>query len=118
MLSRRFRSVRASNRPSISGVYSPADKADSSAAGGGMSMVMSPVDRIAALFAAQGVGDYPGEPVTVDAHLLLAAALAAAAGAPHVAAVEGQGPGTGRRRVLPRDEPARVHGERNEGRSG
>jgi gamma-butyrobetaine dioxygenase len=43
---------------------------------------MSPVDRIAGLFAAGGAGEYLGEPVTVGAHLLQAAALAAAAGAP------------------------------------
>jgi gamma-butyrobetaine dioxygenase len=47
-----------------------------------MSTTMSPVDRIAGLFAAGGAGEYLGEPVTVGAHLLQAGALAAAAGAP------------------------------------
>jgi gamma-butyrobetaine dioxygenase len=43
---------------------------------------MSPVDRIAELFAAQGAADYLGEPVTLGEHLLQAAARAHAAGAP------------------------------------
>jgi gamma-butyrobetaine dioxygenase len=47
-----------------------------------MSPMMSPVDRIAELFAAQGAADYLGEPVTLGAHLLQAGAAAAAAGAP------------------------------------
>ncbi|HEY0934089.1 MAG TPA: hypothetical protein VGD91_10130 [Trebonia sp.] len=47
-----------------------------------MSTMMSPVDRIAELFDAQGAADYLGEPVTLGAHLLQAGALAAAAGAP------------------------------------
>lgn len=46
-----------------------------------MSPMMSPVDRIAELFAAEGAADYLGEPVTVGQHLLQAGALAAAAGA-------------------------------------
>jgi gamma-butyrobetaine dioxygenase len=46
-----------------------------------MPTMMSPVDRIARLFAAQGAADYLGEPVTLGAHLLQAGALAAAAGA-------------------------------------
>ena len=47
-----------------------------------MSMIMSPVDEIAELFASQGAADYLGEPVTVAAHLLQAGASAQAAGAP------------------------------------
>jgi gamma-butyrobetaine dioxygenase len=47
-----------------------------------MPPTMSPVDRIAELFAAQGAADYLGEPVTLGAHLLQAGAMAAAAGAP------------------------------------
>jgi phosphonate degradation associated HDIG domain protein len=47
-----------------------------------MSMIMSPVDAIAELFASEGAADYLGEPVTVAAHLLQAGALAQAAGAP------------------------------------
>jgi phosphonate degradation associated HDIG domain protein len=47
-----------------------------------MSMIMSPVDAIAELFASEGAADYLGEPVTVAAHLLQAGALAHAAGAP------------------------------------
>jgi len=43
---------------------------------------MSPVDRLAGLFASEGAGEYLGEPVTVAQHLLQAGALAAAAGAP------------------------------------
>ncbi|WP_370368844.1 phosphonate degradation HD-domain oxygenase [Catenulispora sp. GP43] len=43
---------------------------------------MNPIDTIAALFADQGARDYLGEPVTQAAHMLQAAALAAAAGAP------------------------------------
>ena len=46
-----------------------------------MPTLMSPVDRIAELFAAQGAADYLGEPVTLGAHLLQAGALAHAAGA-------------------------------------
>jgi gamma-butyrobetaine dioxygenase len=46
-----------------------------------MSTIMSPVDAIAELFASAGAADYLGEPVTVAAHLLQAAALAARAGA-------------------------------------
>jgi gamma-butyrobetaine dioxygenase len=46
-----------------------------------MSTMVSPVDRIAELFAAQGAADYLGEPVTLGAHLLQAGALAVAAGA-------------------------------------
>jgi gamma-butyrobetaine dioxygenase len=41
-----------------------------------------PVERIAALFASDGMQDYLGEPVTQAAHMLQAAALAEAAGAP------------------------------------
>ena len=44
-------------------------------------MIMSPVDRLAELFASEGAADYLGEPVTVAQHLLQAGALAAAAGA-------------------------------------
>jgi gamma-butyrobetaine dioxygenase len=47
-----------------------------------MSMIMSPVDAIAELFASAGAADYLGEPVTVAEHLLQAGALAQAAGAP------------------------------------
>ena len=47
-----------------------------------MSMIMSPVDAIAELFASAGAADYLGEPVTVAEHLLQAGALAEAAGAP------------------------------------
>jgi gamma-butyrobetaine dioxygenase len=46
-----------------------------------MSTIMSPVDRLAGLFASEGAADYLGEPVTVAQHLLQAAALAATAGA-------------------------------------
>ena len=46
-----------------------------------MPPMMSPVDRVAELFAAQGATDYLGEPVTLGAHLLQAGALAHAAGA-------------------------------------
>jgi gamma-butyrobetaine dioxygenase len=46
-----------------------------------MSTIMSPVDRLAELFASRGAADYLGEPVTVAQHLLQAGALAAAAGA-------------------------------------
>jgi gamma-butyrobetaine dioxygenase len=47
-----------------------------------MPTIMSPVDRLAELFASEGAGEYLGEPVTVAQHLLQAGALAAAAGAP------------------------------------
>ena len=47
-----------------------------------MSVIMSPADRLAELFASAGAADYLGEPVTVAQHLLQAAALARAAGAP------------------------------------
>jgi phosphonate degradation associated HDIG domain protein len=47
-----------------------------------MSMIMSPVDAIAELFASEGAADYLGEPITVAAHLLQAGARAQAAGAP------------------------------------
>ena len=47
-----------------------------------MSMIMSPVDAIAELFASAGAADYLGEPVTVATHLLQAGAQAQAAGAP------------------------------------
>jgi gamma-butyrobetaine dioxygenase len=47
-----------------------------------MSMIMSPVDAVAELFASEGAADYLGEPVTVAAHLLQAGALAQDAGAP------------------------------------
>ena len=47
-----------------------------------MSMIMSPVDAIAELFASEGAADYLGEPVTVAAHLLQAGARAEAEGAP------------------------------------
>ena len=40
-----------------------------------------PVRVIADLFAAEGAGDYPGEPVTQAQHMLQAAALAEGAGA-------------------------------------
>jgi gamma-butyrobetaine dioxygenase len=43
---------------------------------------MSPVDRLAELFASEGAADYLGEPVTVAQHLLQAGALAQGAGAP------------------------------------
>jgi len=46
-----------------------------------MSMIISPVDAIAELFASAGAADYLGEPVTVAAHLLQAGALAETAGA-------------------------------------
>ena len=39
-----------------------------------MSMIMSPVDAIAELFASAGAADYLGEPVTVATHLLQAGA--------------------------------------------
>jgi gamma-butyrobetaine dioxygenase len=47
-----------------------------------VSTIMSPVDRLAELFASAGAADYLGEPVTVAQHLLQAGALAQAAGAP------------------------------------
>ena len=47
-----------------------------------MSAITSPVDRLAELFTSEGAADYLGEPVSVAQHLLQAAALAAAAGAP------------------------------------
>ena len=47
-----------------------------------MSLIMSPVDAIAELFASEGAADYLGEPVTVAAHLLQAGARAEADGAP------------------------------------
>ena len=47
-----------------------------------MSTIMSPVDRLAELFTSEGAADYLGEQVSVAQHLLQAAALAAAAGAP------------------------------------
>jgi gamma-butyrobetaine dioxygenase len=47
-----------------------------------MSTMISPVGRLAELFASAGAGDYLGEPVTVAQHLLQAGALARAAGAP------------------------------------
>jgi len=47
-----------------------------------MSMIMSPVDAIAELFASEGAADYLGEPVTVAEHLLQAGARAQAAAAP------------------------------------
>ena len=47
-----------------------------------MSTIMSPVDRLAELFASDGAADYLGEPVTVAQHLLQAGALAERAGAP------------------------------------
>ena len=47
-----------------------------------MSMIMSPVDAIAELFASEGAADYLGEPVTVADHLLQAGARAQADGAP------------------------------------
>ena len=43
---------------------------------------VNPVDTIATLFAEQGANDYLGEAVTQSAHMLQAAALAEAAGAP------------------------------------
>jgi gamma-butyrobetaine dioxygenase len=45
-------------------------------------MITAPFDAIAGLFATAGARDYLGEPVTVLAHLLQAAAQAEAAGAP------------------------------------
>ena len=47
-----------------------------------MSTIMSPVDRLAELFASEGAADYLGEPVTVAQHMLQAGALAQGAGAP------------------------------------
>ena len=47
-----------------------------------MSASMSPVGRLAELFTSQGAADYLREPVSVAQHLLQAAALAVAAGAP------------------------------------
>ena len=47
-----------------------------------MPTIMSPVDRLAELFASEGAAGYLGEPVTVAQHLLQAGALAATAGAP------------------------------------
>jgi gamma-butyrobetaine dioxygenase len=47
-----------------------------------MSTIMSPVGRLAELFASEGAADYLGEPVTVAQHLLQAGALATQAGAP------------------------------------
>lgn len=47
-----------------------------------MPTTVSPVGRLAAMFASEGAGEYLGEPVTVAQHLLQAAALAAGAGAP------------------------------------
>ena len=47
-----------------------------------MSAMISPVDRLAELFASEGASDYLGEPVTVAQHLLQSGALARAAGAP------------------------------------
>jgi gamma-butyrobetaine dioxygenase len=47
-----------------------------------MPTMISPVDRLAELFASEGAGDYLGEPVTVAQHLLQAGALARSAGAP------------------------------------
>jgi gamma-butyrobetaine dioxygenase len=47
-----------------------------------MSTIMSPVGQLAELFDSEGAADYLGEPVTVAQHLLQAAALAQAAGAP------------------------------------
>ena len=60
-----------------------------------MSTIMSPVGRLAALFASEGAGEYLGEPVTVAQHLLRAGALAAAGGAPpaSAAAAVRAGPG-------------------------
>ncbi len=46
-----------------------------------MPTTMSPVDRIAELFAAEGAADYLGEPVSLGGHMLQAGALAHAAGA-------------------------------------
>jgi len=37
-----------------------------------MPTIMSPVDRLAGLFASEGAGEYLGEPVTVAQHLLQA----------------------------------------------
>lgn len=45
-------------------------------------MILAPADAIAELFASAGARQYPGEPVTVAAHLLQAGTLAEAAGAP------------------------------------
>jgi len=45
-------------------------------------MIVAPVDQIAELFGSAGAQDYLGEPVTVEAHLLQAGALATSAGAP------------------------------------
>jgi len=47
-----------------------------------MSAMISPVGRLAELFASAGAGDYLGEQVSVAQHLLQAGALARAAGAP------------------------------------
>jgi gamma-butyrobetaine dioxygenase len=47
-----------------------------------MSTIMSPVGRLAGLFASEGAADYLGEPVTVAQHLLQTGALAQQAGAP------------------------------------
>lgn len=47
-----------------------------------MSMILPPVARLEALFSSAGAADYLGEPVTVEAHMTQAAALAEAAGAP------------------------------------
>jgi gamma-butyrobetaine dioxygenase len=47
-----------------------------------MSTIMSPVGRLAELFASEGAADYLGEPVTVAQHMLQAGALAQGAGAP------------------------------------
>src|ERR1700727_2324124 len=54
--------------------------------GGRMSTMISPVGRLAELFASEGAGDYLGEPVTVAQHLLQAGALARAAGRPEALA--------------------------------
>jgi gamma-butyrobetaine dioxygenase len=47
-----------------------------------MPTIISPLDRLAELFASEGAGDYLGEPVTVAQHLLQAGALALTADAP------------------------------------
>jgi gamma-butyrobetaine dioxygenase len=47
-----------------------------------MPTIMSPVDRLAGMFASEGAADYLGEPVTVAQHLLQSGALAQRAGAP------------------------------------
>jgi gamma-butyrobetaine dioxygenase len=47
-----------------------------------MSTMISPLERLAELFASEGAADYLGEPVTVAQHLLQAGALARGAGAP------------------------------------